>query len=72
MIVFGWNQLLGAPGGFDRLLIGIFANFIVFSLTNLLYNLRVLPATNYESNCSNAAVGEFLRRHHHWRIERRV
>jgi SSS family solute:Na+ symporter len=44
--VFGWNQLLGAPGGFDGLLIGIFANFIVFSLTNRLYNLQVLPAAD--------------------------
>jgi SSS family solute:Na+ symporter len=44
--VFGWNQLLGAPGGFDGLLIGIFANFIVFCLINRLYNPRVLTAPN--------------------------
>jgi len=31
--VFVWNQLLGAPGGFDGLLVGVFANFVGFSLT---------------------------------------
>jgi SSS family solute:Na+ symporter len=39
---YGWNHLLGAPGGFDGLLIGVFANFLVFSLTNRLVNLRAL------------------------------
>ncbi|MFO7982520.1 MAG: sodium:solute symporter family protein [Desulfuromonadales bacterium] len=32
--VFLWNVLLGAPGGFDGLLIGVFANFTAFSLVN--------------------------------------
>lgn len=34
--VFVWNRLLGAPGGFDGLLIGVFANFIVFSIVSRL------------------------------------
>ncbi len=34
--VFGWNHLLGTPGGFDGLLIGVFANFLVFCLVNRL------------------------------------
>jgi len=32
--VFGWSRLLGAPGGFDGLIIGVFANFLVFWVVN--------------------------------------
>jgi SSS family solute:Na+ symporter len=31
--VFVWNRLLGTPGGFDGLLVGVFANLVVFWLT---------------------------------------
>lgn len=41
--VFGWNQLLGAPGGFDGLLVGVFANFLVFNLINRLYRPQPVP-----------------------------
>jgi SSS family solute:Na+ symporter len=34
--VFAWNGLLDAPGGFDGLLIGVFANFIVFAIVSRL------------------------------------
>ncbi len=43
---FCWNHLLDAPGGFDGLLIGVFANFFVFCLTNRLYNPRSLSKEN--------------------------
>lgn len=32
--VFIWNQLLGKPGGFDGLIIGVFCNIVVFSLVH--------------------------------------
>lgn len=32
--VFIWNQLLGKPGGFDGLVIGVFCNIILFSLVH--------------------------------------
>jgi SSS family solute:Na+ symporter len=32
--VFIWNQLLGKPGGFDGLIIGVFCNIMVFSLVH--------------------------------------
>jgi len=32
--VFIWNQLLGKPGGFDGLIIGVFCNIISFSLVH--------------------------------------
>lgn len=31
--VFVWNRLLAMPGGFDGLLIGVFANLLVFGIT---------------------------------------
>lgn len=37
--VFAWNVLLHAPGGFDGLLVGVFTNFVVFSLVNRLDRL---------------------------------
>ena len=33
-----WNQLLGKPGGFDGLIIGVFCNVIVFSLVHRFTN----------------------------------
>jgi len=30
--VFFWNRILGTPGGFDGLLVGVFANLLVFSV----------------------------------------
>jgi SSS family solute:Na+ symporter len=42
--VFVWNRLLGAPGGFDGLLIGVFANLLVFCLvTRLFPQPRMVP-----------------------------
>ncbi len=35
--VFIWNQLLDSPGGFDGLLIGVFANLLVFCVTARLF-----------------------------------
>jgi SSS family solute:Na+ symporter len=34
--VFTWNNLLGTPGGFDGLLVGVFCNLFAFWLTNRL------------------------------------
>jgi len=34
--VFAWNGLLDAPGGFDGLLVGVFANFVAFGTVNRL------------------------------------
>jgi SSS family solute:Na+ symporter len=34
--VFAWNNLLGTPGGFDGLLVGVFCNLFAFWLTNRL------------------------------------
>jgi len=32
--IFIWNRVLGTPAGFDGMVVGVFANFIVFSLVN--------------------------------------
>lgn len=39
--VFVWNRLLGTPGDFDGLLVGVFANLLVFWLT-----ARLVPVTD--------------------------
>jgi SSS family solute:Na+ symporter len=36
-----WNRLLGAPGGFDGLIVGVFANLIVFALASLVSPARL-------------------------------
>lgn len=39
--VMVWNRLLGTPGGFDGMLIGVFANFTTFILVNRFSPSRV-------------------------------
>jgi SSS family solute:Na+ symporter len=39
--VVAWNRLLGAPGGFDGLIVGVFANLIVFALASLPFPARL-------------------------------
>jgi len=38
--VMVWNRLLGTPGGFDGMLIGVFTNFLVFSGVSFLERRR--------------------------------
>ncbi|MDY0189599.1 MAG: sodium:solute symporter family protein [Desulfuromonas sp.] len=35
LAVVVWNRLLGTPGGFDGLVVGVFANFAAFCMVNL-------------------------------------
>ncbi|MDK2848981.1 MAG: solute:Na+ symporter, family [Desulfuromonadales bacterium] len=42
--VFIWNRLLGTPGGFDGLVVGVFANLLVFCfVTRLLRQPEAVP-----------------------------
>lgn len=45
--VFIWNHLLGKPGGFDGLIIGVFCNIIVFSLMHT-FSVKSKSTTNSE------------------------
>ena len=42
--VYVWNVLLSSPGGFDGLLVGVFANLAVFSMVNALVPSRAVSA----------------------------